>query len=190
MSVNAPSELNTSTERTAHPPLVSSDLLGFPPVLDVCCGKRAMWYDPKDSRAIFTDKRRETRQLDSRPGRSPCVINPDIQCNFTNLPFPDETFWHVVFAPPHITRQKENPAMGWITHTYGVLTGDWKEMLRAGFSECFRVLKPGGTLIFKWAECSVPLPEVLKLTPEKPMYGHRSGKQAQTHWCAFWKPNS
>jgi SAM-dependent methyltransferase len=158
----------------------------FPPVLDVCCGKRAMWYDSKDTRAIFTDKRRESRQLDTRPGRSPCVINPDIQCDFTNLPFPDETFWHVVFDPPHILRTEPK---GWITHTYGVLNGDWKEMLRLGFAECFRVLKPSGTLIFKWSDSNVPLPEILKLTPEKPMYGHRSGKQAQTHWCAFLKPN-
>jgi hypothetical protein len=30
---------------------------------------------------------------------------------------------------------------------------------------------------------------VLALTPEKPLYGHRSGKKAQTHWIAFLKPN-
>jgi hypothetical protein len=34
------------------------------------------------------------------------------------------------------------------------------------------------------------LREVLALTPEKPLYGHRSGKKAQTHWVAFLKPNA
>jgi SAM-dependent methyltransferase len=61
-------------------------------------------------------------------------------------------------------------------------------MLRGGFSECFRVLKPGGTLIFKWAETEIPLAEVLALTEHQPLYGHRSGKAAKTHWVAFIKP--
>jgi len=30
----------------------------------------------------------------------------------------------------------------------------------------------------------------LSLTPEKPLYGHRSGKQSKTHWIAFLKPNA
>lgn len=62
-------------------------------------------------------------------------------------------------------------------------------MLRLGFAECFRVLKPEGTLIFKWNEIEVPLREILALTPVQPLYGHRTGKQAKTHWCAFLKPN-
>jgi hypothetical protein len=34
-------------------------------------------------------------------------------------------------------------------------------------------------------EAEIPLREVLELTNEKPLYGHRSGKKAQTHWVAF-----
>ena len=49
-------------------------------------------------------------------------------------------------------------------------------------------LKPGGTLIFKWTATENPVSEILKLTPMKPLYGHKSGKQAQTHWIAFLKP--
>ncbi|MDC6726366.1 hypothetical protein OEZ75_27365, partial [Leclercia adecarboxylata] len=49
---------------------------------------------------------------------------------------------------------------------------------------------PGGTLIFKWCEVEVPLARVLALTPEKPLFGHRSGKKAQTHWCAFLQHNA
>ena len=63
-------------------------------------------------------------------------------------------------------------------------------MLHRGFAECFRVLRPEGTLIFKWCEYDVPVSEVLALTPEKPLYGHRSGKQSKTHWIAFLKPNN
>ena len=73
---------------------------------------------------------------------------------------------------------------------YGWLGDDWREMLRDGFAECFRVLKPEGTLIFKWAEKEIAVADILKLTPHKPLFGHRSGKQATTHWLAFLKPNS
>jgi hypothetical protein len=31
------------------------------------------------------------------------------------------------------------------------------------------------------------LREILALTPEKPLYGHRSGRRERTHWVAFIK---
>ena len=35
------------------------------------------------------------------------------------------------------------------------------------------------------------LREVLALTPEKPLYGHKTGAKARTHWVAFVKtPNA
>ncbi|MDQ3117820.1 MAG: class I SAM-dependent methyltransferase, partial [Verrucomicrobiota bacterium] len=72
---------------------------------------------------------------------------------------------------------------------YGCLNGNWREMLRLGFAECFRVLKPNGTLIFKWADSENPVSEILALTPEKPLFGHKSGKKMGTHWVAFLKHN-
>lgn len=60
-------------------------------------------------------------------------------------------------------------------------------MLAKGFKECFRVLKPGGFLIFKWNETDIKVSEVLKLTPEKPIFGHISGKRSNTHWICFMK---
>ena len=164
-----------------------TDVLGFPPVLDACCGPKMMWFDRQGARCLFADIRAETHITDKRPGRSPVEIAPDVISDFSDMGFPDESFWLVVFDPPHIIR---NAPLGWITKKYGVLSGEWREMLRLGFSECFRVLKPNGTLIFKWSDSNVPVSEILKLTPEKPLFGHRSGKQSATHWIAFMKPNA
>ena len=68
---------------------------------------------------------------------------------------------------------------------YGALYSDWKDMLQRGFSECFRVLEPGGVLIFKWNETDIPVKEILKLAPVKPLFGNRSGKSSKTHWICF-----
>lgn len=158
----------------------------LPPILDACCGPRMMWFDKLDGRALFIDKRRETHPIDigtpGTIGRSPIVVDPDVLADFTALPFPDQSFSLVVLDPPHIEREE---AKGLLTRKYGILRGDWRHMLQVGFAECFRVLKPAGTLIFKWAETEFPLAEILALTPEKPLFGHRSGKL--THWCVFMK---
>lgn len=70
---------------------------------------------------------------------------------------------------------------------YGFLAKNWKNILSKGFKECFRVLKPGGFLIFKWNETDIKVSEILKLTPEKPVFGHISGKRSNTHWICFMK---
>jgi len=70
---------------------------------------------------------------------------------------------------------------------YGTLKGDWREMLKRGFAECFRVLREGGTLVFKWNEGEVALSEILKLTPERPLFRNRYGKHFKSHWVVFIK---
>jgi SAM-dependent methyltransferase len=157
------------------------------PVLDACCGSRMFWFDRKDSRAVFVDKRRERHTLpdvSSKGGSRELVIAPDYQADFTDLPFPDGSFALVVFDPPHFER---NGATGWVGLKYGTLKGEWREELRKGFAECFRVLRSEGVLIFKWCEDEIPVSQILALTPEKPLFGHRSGKQQKTHWIAFLK---
>jgi len=67
------------------------------------------------------------------------------------------------------------------------LGDDWQDDLRRGFAECFRVLKPYGTLIFKWNEIQIPVRDILALTDQKPLFGHKSGKRADTHWITFMK---
>lgn len=161
----------------------------YPPVLDACCGSRMFWFNKQDSRALFLDKRRETHDIDigtpGTVGRKPVVVDPDVLASFTDMPFPDETFYLVVFDPPHLTSLGED---GIIAKKYGRLFGDWKSDLQAGFAECFRVLRPRGTLVFKWCSTDVPLGDVLALTPMMPLFGHTSGRKATTHWVTFLKP--
>lgn len=153
-----------------------------PPVLDVCCGSRMFYFDKQDARVLFCDKRAESHILCD--GRT-IEIRPDIQLDFTNLPFEDESFYHVCFDPPHLINVGPN---SWLAKKYGRLNeSTWQEDLRRGFSECFRVLKENGTLIFKWNEQDVPIKNILALTEHKPLYGHISGKRSNTHWISFIK---
>lgn len=156
------------------------------PVLDVCCGSRMFWFEKTDGRALFLDKRREVCATDTRDGRREIVVDPDILSNYKSLPFPDANFSLVVFDPPHTFSGEK----GWMAKKYGTLKGDWKEEIKAGFSECFRVLAPFGTLIFKWNEHRVPVSTVLALTQEKPLFGQRCGTTAKTHWIVFMKPGN
>jgi SAM-dependent methyltransferase len=158
------------------------------PVIDVCCGSRMFWFDRDDERAVFADKRSETHVLkdsSSKHGSRTLNVDPDLIADFTALPFNNESFAMVVFDPPHLIR---NGKSGWLAKKYGKLEGDWREDLRKGFAECFRVLKPEGTLIFKWNEQDIPVSQILALTPERPLIGNRCGKRSQSHWIVFLKP--
>jgi SAM-dependent methyltransferase len=156
----------------------------LPAILDACCGSRMFWFDRADPRALFVDKRRETYVSDTRQGRRQVVVNPDVVADFGALPFSDATFTLVVFDPPH-TFSGPN---GWTAKKYGTLNAGWRDEIAAGFAECFRVLCPGGTLIFKWNEHRVPVSTVLALTPARPLFGQRCGTTAKTHWIVFQKP--
>jgi len=151
------------------------------PVLDACCGGRQFWFDKLDTRAIFVDNRVFSGQLcDGREFE----VCPDVVGDFRDLPFLDASFKLVVFDPPHLVRCGES---SWSNLKYGRLGPEWREDLRRGFAECFRVLEPGGVLIFKWNEIQIPIGEVLALTEERPLFGHRSGKRSNTHWICFIK---
>ena len=75
----------------------------------------------------------------------------------------------------------------WMAKKYGKLPENWQPLIHDGFHECMRVLKPGGTLIFKWNEFDIPVKEIIKCIGVSPLYGHKSGKQQKTHWLAFIK---
>lgn len=153
-------------------------------VLDPCCGSRMMWFDKDDDRAVFGDIRSESVALCD--GRT-LQVSPDVQMDFRQMPFADETFRLVVFDPPHLNRVGPS---SWTAAKYGALLPSWREDLAAGFAECFRVLKPGGTLVFKWSEVQIPLSRILELTDHKPLFGQRAGKTGKTHWVVFIKPEA
>ena len=104
--------------------------------------------------------------------------------DFTEMPFENESFAMVVFDPPHLKTLGQN---SWMAKKYGRLPDDWQFMLQKGFAECFRVLKPNGTLIFKWNESEIKSNQVLDIIPYKPLFGHTTGRQAKTIWMAFMK---
>lgn len=107
------------------------------PILDVCCGGKMMYWDKDDPRVTFCDIRNEPlRMYNNRIFE----IDPDIQCDFTDLPFPDDSYSMVVFDPPHLIGKDT----GWLKLKYGHLEKDWAVMLTKGFQECFRVLQRGG----------------------------------------------
>lgn len=152
------------------------------PVLDACCGSRMFWFDKQDPRAVYGDVRTESHILCD--GRS-LEISPDIEFDFTDIPFGDNEFHLVVYDPPHL---KNVGHTSWLGKKYGRLPKDFKPMLAQGFAECFRVLKPNGVLIFKWNESQILVSEILPLAVQKPLFGHKSGKQQLTHWITFMKP--
>ena len=146
------------------------------------------WFDKKNPDVEFVDCREfEDAQIwKSGDGKAVryCSVKPDTVADFTDLPFEDETFYLVVFDPPHLVHVGKN---SWLAKKYGRLTGDWREMLRKGFSECLRVLKSNGTLVFKWSETDISVKEILNIIGHTPLFGHKSGKQAKTHWMCFMK---
>ena len=153
-------------------------------ILDPASSMRSFYFDKKDKRVLFGDIRiKETHLLTN--GQT-IHIEPDEVMDFRAIPYPDETFKVVVFDPPHMLNLSEK---SWMRKKYGVLDREtWQDDLTKGFAECFRVLKDEGTLIFKWNEVSIPLKEILTLTPPyKPVLGHPSGKRMGTHWVLFIK---
>lgn len=168
-------------------------------ILDACCGGKMFYFDKNDPRVLFQDIREiETKLCDGRKYE----IKPDVIGDFRSMEFEDGRFSLVVFDPPHLLRNvakskfadiygslnpKAKPC-GWQHVKYGCLgQTDWRETLKLGFAECFRVLKDGGFLVFKWNETDIPVSKVLELTDQQPIFGHVVGKRNNTHWILFMK---
>jgi hypothetical protein len=152
------------------------------PILDACCGSRMFWFDQANPNVVFADIRKV--DLDLNHGNRTCHIRPDKVHDFRKMDFNDETFWHVVFDPPHLRGAGKN---GYMCKKYGTLEKTWATDLRQGFDECMRVLKPNGTLIFKWNESSILVSEIIKIFGRKPLYGHKTRQTSKTIWLAFMK---
>lgn len=147
-------------------------------ILDACCGSRMFWFDKENSDVVFADNRElETTLCDGRK----LVVKPDIQIDFRDMPFDNESFKMVVFDPPHLLRAGET---SWLRQKYGILPEEWREYISKGFDECMRVLEKDGVLIFKWNEQQIKLSEILANIKYKPLFGD---KRAKTHWMVFMK---
>lgn len=157
-------------------------------VLDACCGSRMFWFDRQYPLAVFMDCRQERwdlRDSSSVSGVRHLRVNPDVVADYRAMPFVNESFDLVIFDPPHFIR---NGATGWMAKKYGTLNRHtWKDDVSAGFAECFRVLRLGGTLVFKWNEADIKIGDVLKLAPCEPLVGTRFGKRDQSYWFTFYK---
>jgi SAM-dependent methyltransferase len=154
-------------------------------ILDACCGGRQFWFDKENIDVLFADLRTMQPTVIGK-GKDARVRKclPDKVMDFRNMDIPDQSFKLVVFDPPHLFLGEKS----YMAASYGRLDKiTWKSDIRKGFSECFRVLKDDGILIFKWNESDVPLKEILKLAEYKPLFGHPSGKAQKTHWVTFMK---
>ncbi len=139
-------------------------------ILDMCCGGKHFWFDKNNENVLFVDKRKEPKGfIKEQPGWE---CNPDIVADFTNIPFRDNTFYLVIFDPPHFITKSN----GIITKKYGKLDEDYEYLIKKGFEEAFRVLKANGVLVFKWNDLSIKINDILKLSPKKPLMGTKTKK--------------
>lgn len=163
-------------------------------ILDACCGGRMWWWNKAHPLAVYMDNRVVPKGhnpdigSESRHGSGNWACEPDVIGDFRALPFDDGAFRLVLFDPPHVVREE---IKGHVTLQYGALhpaTAD--DDLRGGFAECWRVLAPGGTLVFKWA--GKP-DRVRRHFPAEPIVGTkvvRGGNGLGTRWYVFYKPAS
>lgn len=99
------------------------------------------------------------------------------------MPFDNDTFDLVIFDPPHLIKAGEN---SWLKMKYGVLPDEWQDYIKKGFDECMRVLKPTGTLLFKWSNNQIEFNKVFQAIGQKPILGDR---RRSTRWSVFIKGN-
>lgn len=151
-------------------------------VLDACCGGRMFWFDKQNPLAFYIDSRNiEPGFVRQRPNYS---VKPDKLMDFRSMEFEDNSFYLVVFDPPHFKRAGPQSYMG---NKYGVLPKEWQEYLKAGFDECWRVTKENGTIIFKWNEYHIKTSEVIKALGRQPLFGHTTNSKGTTKWMCFIK---
>ena len=92
-------------------------------ILDCTCGSRSIWFNKQHPAAVYTDRREEDVEVNfgkNFGGLRQIHIHPDIICDFTDMPFEDESFSLVVWDPPIFRGSKI--LRGWSRNT-----GSWKE---------------------------------------------------------------
>ena len=95
-------------------------------ILDACCGSKMFWFDREREDVVYMDNRElSTTLCDGRK----LEIKPDIVADFRDMPFPDNSFYLVVFDPPHLLNVGDN---AWMAKKYGKLGRGWQNDIRQG----------------------------------------------------------
>lgn len=161
-------------------------------ILDATCGGRSIWLpgNKQNENTLYIDQREREPGFTGQEGRT-FSVEPDEVQDFRDLPYDDESFSLVVFDPPHLIRKDGMEQLtGYITKSYGALHAEtWQSDLRRGFEELWRVLKPAGTLVFKFADNDVDFRDVIDLAPVDPLFGTTTKKNSkvENRWFVFHK---
>lgn len=166
-------------------------------ILDATCGGRSIWLPENKDRddTLYIDRREEpagfhVAEYDHYD--KSYSVEPDSVEDFRDLPYSDASFNLIVFDPPHVVKDGGMESLqGAVQKKYGALEAEtWQEDIEAGFDELWRVLSPGGTLAFKFADNAVSWTEVLSLAPTEPLFGTTNSKRTgvETRWFVFYKP--
>jgi len=166
-----------------------------PEILDPTCSGKSIWMpEQRDRDDVLWIDRREADTDSWRYVRKDWEVKPDEIGDFRDLDSPDNSFNLVVFDPPHITNNKGMEKLsGLMEEKYGALHAEtWQRDIRHGFEELWRVLRPGGTLVMKWADTCIAFQDVLEQVPQDPLFGTRTtkNKSSQNRWFVFYKPES
>lgn len=87
-------------------------------IIDVCCGSKMFWFDKDNADVEFCDNR-VVPLTEYYPKRF-IEVSPDTVCDFTDLPFDDNSFYLAVFDPPHLQWAGDTSIMAM---KYGKLRG-------------------------------------------------------------------
>ena len=89
-------------------------------ILDVCCGSKMFYFDKENHLVHFNDIRElEDTLCDDRK----LEIHPDTHWDFRRIPVASNTYYMVVFDPPHLVKVGES---SWLAKKYGKLPENWK----------------------------------------------------------------
>lgn len=85
------------------------------------------WFDKTNEDAVFMDRRNFAEKLSD--GRT-LEVRPDIVGDFRSMPFEDESFYLVVFDPPHLIKAGDK---SWLAKKYGKLDDTCQRILSKDF---------------------------------------------------------
>ena len=164
-------------------------------ILDATCGGRSIWLPGNKDRedTLYIDNREESPGFaeEGTDYEQYYSVEPESVEDYRDLPYNDESFNLVVFDPPHVvTDGGMEQLSGIVQRRYGALRAEtWQSDLEQGFEELWRVLKPGGSMVFKFADNHVDFRDVLELAPTDPLFGTTTKKgNTETRWFVFYKP--